>query len=80
MTAIHFNVKCPYCGWTEQVIKGLVGTTPDREVRLCDPCEGSTDHSRDAVILGCDRHFVAEYAVIPTCKTKGIDDDITALT
>ena len=80
MIAIHFNVKCPYCGWEEQVIKTVVSASPQREVRLCLPDESSSGHDEPLGRLGCGRYFVAEFAVIPTCKTKGIDDDITALT
>lgn len=67
MTAIHFNVKCPYCG---HVMVDIRGAMPSKEVVFCG--RGQPE--------GCRRNFVAFYEVIPTCKTKGIDDDVTAIT
>ncbi len=71
MTAIVFEVKCPYCGSLQKEYKGDVSQSPEREVVQC---------ASSVVGHGCKRFFVAEFAVIPTVKTKGIDDDITAIT
>ena len=70
MTAIHFNVKCPYCGVNMRAVREGISPSPSREVVLCDAVDEPS----------CDRYFVAEFTVIPTCKTKGIDDDVTAIT